>query len=216
MKGKATFFMAASAVILSACGSKSDANEKNFAAALNQYFDQKGELCLDTATWPADFTKSQLNTFSNDTKKMEALEAIGFATSEFTEAEELGFGGEPTGRKREVKRYSLTDAAMPFTTEREAPGLMIGGPSVVKQTLLCWGKKSVDRIVRWDAPIKLGDYQETTVTYTYKIDNPEDWAVSAQIQEAFPQVKSALDGVGKEDTHGVHLTSEGWKAAGLD
>ncbi|MGZ5202739.1 MAG: hypothetical protein ACXWC4_23495, partial [Telluria sp.] len=39
---------------LSACNSKTSANEKNFGMAVTQYFDKKGDMCLDPVKWPVD------------------------------------------------------------------------------------------------------------------------------------------------------------------
>lgn len=41
---KAIIGAAAMAVLLAGCGSKTEANEKNFSAAIEQYLDKKGEL----------------------------------------------------------------------------------------------------------------------------------------------------------------------------
>ncbi|MGB8602010.1 MAG: hypothetical protein WCD42_07425, partial [Rhizomicrobium sp.] len=45
---------------LSACGSKTDANEKNFGAALSQYFEKQGAQCLSLGIydgqWPVEVT----------------------------------------------------------------------------------------------------------------------------------------------------------------
>ncbi|WP_083953716.1 hypothetical protein [Thauera butanivorans] len=82
---------------------------------------------------------------------------------------------------------------------------------------LCWGKKALDKIMKWEGPMKFGDYQEAGITYTYKVNNLADWAKKPEVQAAFPVVKSVLDGAGsKESKHAVKLTSQGWEAKGLD
>ena len=48
MKKNIAILAALSVATLTACGSKTDANEKNFGAAMTQYFDKKGDLCLNT------------------------------------------------------------------------------------------------------------------------------------------------------------------------
>lgn len=45
MKKNIAILAALGTVALAACGSKTDANEKNFGAAMSQYFDKKGDLC---------------------------------------------------------------------------------------------------------------------------------------------------------------------------
>jgi hypothetical protein len=126
-----------------------------------------------------------------------------------------GIMGQPTGAKTRIARYTLTDAAKPFAQEKEVTSFSLDGAQ--KQTDLCWGNKTLDKIVKWEGPKKLGDYQEAGITYTYKVDNLADWAKRPDVQAAFPDVRSTLDGAGsKESKHVIKLTSQGWEAKGLD
>lgn len=79
--------------MLAACSSKPDANESNFGAAMDHYFEKRGDLCLSTKTWPLDLKEFELR-FSSATPtspgaQMAALEAAGLVKSE--EAEIAGF-----------------------------------------------------------------------------------------------------------------------------
>ena len=212
----------AGAVSLTACGNKTDANEKNFGAALTQYFDKKGDLCLNTKRWPVDLSEMDLRLQktmqAGSANQMAALEAAGLVKGEDTEVDIMGFmDNKPTGRKAKVKRYTLTDAAKPFAQEKNVDSTGLNGKTTVKQTDLCWGKKALDKIVKWEGPMKFGDYQEAGITYTYKVNNLADWAKKPDVQAAFPFVKSILDGAGsKESKHAIKLTSQGWEAKGLD
>lgn len=212
----------AGAVSLTACGNKTDANEKNFGAALTQYFDKKGDLCLNTKRWPVDLSEMDLRLQktmqAGSANQMAALEAAGLVKGEDTEVDIMGFmDNKPTGRKAKVKRYTLTDAAKPFAQEKNVDSTGLNGKTTVKQTDLCWGKKALDKIVKWEGPMKFGDYQEAGITYTYKVNNLADWAKKPDVQAAFPFVKSVLDSAGsKESKHAVKLTSQGWEAKGLD
>ena len=212
----------AGAVSLTACGNKTDANEKNFGAALTQYFDKKGDLCLNTKRWPVDLSEMDLRLQktmqAGSTNQMAALEAAGLVKGEDTEVDIMGFmDNKPTGRKAKVKRYTLTDAAKPFAQEKNVDSIGLNGKTTVKQTDLCWGKKALDKIVKREGPMKFGDYQEAGITYTYKVNNLADWAKKPDVQAAFPFVKSVLDSAGsKESKHAVKLTSQGWEAKGLD
>ncbi|WP_281982748.1 hypothetical protein [Azonexus hydrophilus] len=194
-------------VTLAACGGKTDANEKNFGAALSQYFEKKGQLCLNQyRDFPVAVTEMdmrlQKTMQSGTANQMAALEAAGLVKCE---AADKG------------QRCSLTDAAKPFVREKEATSWGLNGSQKVTQTDLCWGQKSLDKVVKWEGPMKLGDYQEAGITYTYKVNNLADWAKKPEVQAAFPVVKSILDGVGnKESKHAVKLTSQGWEAKGLD
>ena len=208
-------------VTLAACGSKTDANEKNFGAAMIQYFDKKGDLCLNTKRWPVDVTEMDLRlqkTMPTGTAgQMAAIEAVGLVKGEDTEVDIMGFMGKPTGAKAKIKRYALTDAAKPFAQEKDVDSIGLNGKTTVKQTDLCWGKKAFDKIVKWEGPMKLGDYQEAGITYMYKVNNTADWAKKPEVQATFPVVKNILDGASaKELKHAVKLTSQGWEAKGLD
>lgn len=208
-----------SVAALAGCGSKTDANEKNFGAALSQYFDKKGGLCLGLTNWPVDVSEEKplfsITLYSIE-DQMAALEAAGLVKSENTERDAKGFG-VPKGKKVKIKRYTLTDAALPFVQEVQTPSWRRTGSAAEKESDLCWGKKVLKKVVKWEGPIKFGDYQEAAITYTYKVDKVADWAKRPDIQAAFPPVKDILAGVDvKESTHGVKLTSEGWEAKGLN
>ncbi|MNZ44405.1 hypothetical protein D3C78_620360 [compost metagenome] len=211
----------AMAILLAGCGSKNDANEKNFGAAMSQYFNKKGSLCLNIRDWPVDLTEMDLRLQkpkqTSNANRMAVLEEAGLVKSEDTEADIKGLIGQPTGAKTRIKRFTLTDAAKPFVQERDVDSISFNGVTKIKQTNLCWGKKALDKIVKWDGPMKFGDYQEARITYTYKVNDTADWAKRPEVQAAFPFVKSILDGAGTEEAkHTVKLTSEGWEAKGLD
>ncbi len=209
------------AVSLAGCSSKTDPNEKNFSGALAQYFDKKGDLCLTFRKWPVDLYEADLRVQKSmpdgTAGQMAALERVGLVKSADAEVEGSDFGGKPNGLKFKVKRYTLTDASAPFKREREVESFGLNGKTPVKQTDLCWGKKALGKVVKWEGPIKLGDYQEAGVTYTYKIDHLADWATKPGFQDTFGGVKAIIDGAGKvEAEHAVKLTSQGWEAKGLD
>ena len=183
---------------LAACNNKTDANEKNFRVALTKYLNtEKSDECLRSdvggilGKWPVDVQEGAWF----GVKTMAALESVGLVKSEDTVVD-----------KMKVKRYTLTDAAKPFI--REINGL--GGEPLQQ---ICWGKPVLDKVVKWNAPVKLGDYQETLVTYTYTISNIAEWAKSPAIQAAFG-IKNAVDGAStvQKDRHIFHMTSQGWEA----
>ena len=206
------------AISLAACGAKTDATEKNFHAAMTQYFDKKGDLCLNSIRWPVDVTEMDRRLHTSSESQMLALESAGLAIGVETEIDIQDFmGSKSTGAKAKVTRYNLTDAAKPFTQEKTLDSIGLNGKVTVKQVNLCWGKKGIDKIVKWEGPMKFGDYQEAGITYLYKVNNAADWARKPEIQTAFPYIKNVLDGAGtKESKHAVKLTSQGWEAKGLD
>lgn len=208
-------------ITLAACGNSTDANEKNFGAALTQYFEKKGELCLGTNRWPVDVNevdRQPQRAFPGGTAdQMAALEAVGLVKGEDIELQGTNFDGRPNGLKFRVRRYTLSDAAKPFARDKEVTQIGPGNQTTTKLTDLCWGRKTLDKVVKWEGPMKLGDYQEARVTYTYRISDLADWAKKPELQAAFGSLKVLIAGAGSnQDKHGLKLTSQGWEARGLD
>jgi hypothetical protein len=203
MMKKAVGGALALAILLAGCGSKTDANEKNFGEAIRQYLGKEGELCLGGYKWPVAVTGQDLDlqkAFPTSwTAQVVALEAVGLAKSE---------NAKIKGGMYNIQRYySLTDAAKPFEQQVKKSN----SPMVIE---LCWGKIVLDKIVKWKGPMKLGDYQEANVTYLYKIEGLADWAKKPEILAAFPKVKQTIEGAGKQERQvAVGLSSIGWEVA---
>jgi hypothetical protein len=209
------------AASLTACGNKNDASEKNFSAALSEYFAKKGDLCLNARKWPVDITEMEQRISKavpgGQVGQMTALEAVGLVAGADVEIDQIGYDGKPSGRKLKVRRYALTDAAKPYLRDVNVNSLSLSGATITKQSDLCWGKMALDKIVKWEGPMKFGDYQEANVFYTYKVDDVAPWAKRPEFQAVFGGAKAVLDGAGnKHSQHGVKLTSNGWEANGLD
>ena len=186
---------------LAACNSKTSANETNFGAAVGQYLAKKGDMCLDPVAWPVDVYETDLRQQKlypdGVAGQMAALEAAGLARGEDAEA---------SGMKLKVRRYTMTDAARPF--------LRTDAKQVSR---LCWGRKSLDKVVRWADPAKVGDHEESSVIYTYKLSDVAGWARKPQVKEAFPILGRTVDGehTQKEKLY-LKLTPQGWEALGLN
>lgn len=211
--------------VMAGCGSKQDANEKNFGAAIGQYLDKKGELCLRLNKWPVDVSEMDLTLQKNmptgTAGQMQALAAVGLAIGADAEVEQLGGLGlsynKPTARKFKVKRYVLTDAGQKFYREKEVDGIGLQSRKQVMQGDICYGKKALDKVVKWEGPMKFGDYQEANVKYLYKIENLPDWTKNNEFLSAFPYVGQIIEAAGKKEQQGgVKLTSQGWEPKGLD
>lgn len=216
MKKNIAILAALGIATLTACGSKTDANEKNFGAAMNQYFEESDDLCLNVKRWPVDLSEMDLRLQktmqAGRANQMAALEAAGLVNGADTEVDIMGIMGRPMGAKAKIKRYTLTDAAKPFVQEKVPASIGLNGKPDEKQTHLCWGKKALDKVVKWEGPMKLGDYQEARITYTYKVNNLADWAKRPEVQAAFPEVKITLDRAGSQEyRRTLKLTNRGWE-----
>jgi hypothetical protein len=195
---------------LSACNGKTAANEKNFGITVAQYYDKKGEQCLDPIKWPVDVYETDIRQVKlypdNAAGQMAALESAGFAKGEDIELPGTFVDGKPNGLKVKVRRYTMTDAAKPFL--KAPPG---------KAPRMCWGRKVLNKVLRWADPKKEGDHEETSVLYTYKLTGVAEWARRPKVKEAFPQLGSTIDGEGTQhEKLYVKLTPNGWEALGLN
>jgi len=186
---------------LAACNSKTSVNEKNFGTAISQYFDKKGNMCLDPIKWPVDVydidLRQQKMYPDGVAGQMAALEAAGLARGEDAEA---------SGTKLKIRRYTMTDAARPF--------LRTDAKQVSR---ICWGRKSLSKVVRWADPAKVGDHEESSVIYTYALSNVADWARNPQVKTAFPVLGQTIDGERKQkEKLYVKLTPQGWEGLGVN
>jgi hypothetical protein len=135
---------------------------------------------------------------------MSALESVGLAKGEDMELPGAVVGGKTSAVK--VRRYTMTDAVKPYL--REKPG---------KLPRICWGRKSLSKVIRWADPAKVGDHEESAVIYTYKLANVADWAHKPQVKEAFPELGRNIDGErSQKEKLYVKLTPNGWEALGLN
>jgi hypothetical protein len=198
------------AALLSACNSKTSANEKNFGNTVTQFFNKKGDMCLEPVKWPVDLYETDLRQRKlypdGLAGQMAALEAVGLAKGENLELPGTIVDGKPNGLKVKVRRYTMTDTAKPYLHTGA------GGDAH-----MCWGRKSLDKVVRWAKPVKVNDHEESSVIYTYKLSNMADWARKPQIKEAFAVLGRTVDGehTQKEKLY-VKLTPQGWEALGLN
>lgn len=193
---------------LSACSSKTSANEKNFGITVSQYFDKKGDLCLDPIKWPVDVYETDIRQQKmypdNAAGQMSALEAVGLARGEDVELPGAVVDGKANAVK--VRRYTMTDAAKPYLHANAG-----------KQPRICWGRKSLSKVIRWADPAKVDGHEETSVIYTYKLSDVADWARKPQVKEAFPELGRNIDGErSQKEKLYVKLTPNGWEALGLN
>jgi len=183
-----------------ACGSKKDANEKNFAAAMTQYFEKKGRVCL----WPNSSVKRFPVDVSHqkglDANQMQALAAVGLVEATEVEVEDRHDFRTPK-RTYKVQRYMPTAKGKSYQDERGQ---------------FCYGQRVLEKIVKWQGPKTFGDFQVAQVAYTYNIGKLADWANDPGMQEPFPRMARDLAAGTQTAYHTLVLTNLGWEAEGLD
>lgn len=201
-----------SVMSLAGCGSKEDASEANFRAAISSFLAETGDLCLgfNIRQWPIDVAPGSLLASG----QLEALEAGGLVSSEPATVDEKNIFGKPTGFRTAVKRYQLSDKGKTFYRELSRPGLFANAGEI-KGGDFCYGREALDKVVKWEGPAKPGSDQQVRVTYAYKINDLADWVKAPSIASAFPRAAQILAGAGKQNlTLSLKLTSAGWEVAG--
>jgi hypothetical protein len=196
---------------LAACGSKTDTNAKNLGDEISRFLAKNGALCLGAKRWPVDIPESTALASSKPGtvgNELAALKTLGLLDAEITQAAVEGSGGKPV----RVVRYTLTEKAVPFFRQQEVKDFTVNGMQTFKGGEFCVAKVVLDKVVKWDAPMKLGDYEETSVTYTYKVSDVADWERRPEFAAAYPKVVKFIGDSGKmELTAKLKKTSEGWE-----
>jgi hypothetical protein len=209
---------AVTSAFLAGCGSKADANAKNFGAAIADHLKDE-RLCLDTDRWPVDLPASgAASKADGDAEspgmRMRALQKAGLVSASEVEIDEGARFGRATGHMRKVVRHSLTESAKPYTRETGRVHLAWGAEQPTKVVELCWGRKHLDKVVKWEGPMEFGAFKTARVIFTYTIVDVADWSQSAEMQDAFRTIGVQLQMATKEDARAVKLTSEGWEVNG--
>lgn len=194
------------------CSRPDAVNEANFAAAINRQLAQRSQTCITFEEWPTDVEVNQpkyrIDTPGSIASQMDFLEQSGLVTHvDATIEREGGLFSSPGKVQVAVRRYSFTDAATPFV--REGSGLA-RAPS--KGARLCWGKMEVQQVVKWMGPVKLGDYQEVGVEFTYKLVDVAPWTQKPGFTKVYPWAQKVFDDAEKGDRIAtLRLTNKGWE-----
>lgn len=204
------------ALVLAGCNSQQDTNKKIFGAAVSKYLAKEGDLCLQLTQWPVDLNEAAFRLNTEDAQTMPALEAIGIVSSKDIDIDhDKTLREDSTAQRTKIKRYTLTTAGNRFFLKKEIT--VPGSSAKMMGRDICYGKKSLDKVVKWEGPTQYADTQEVRVKYLYKIDNLADWAQTPVFQAAFPYSADIIQGAGKkEDQHTLKLTDLGWEPSGLE
>jgi hypothetical protein len=192
-------------VLLSACNTAKKPSDANFRAAINQYLTKHGPACsLIGQQFPIDVPRSQQNDSTGIGAKLAALERVSLVRATDTTAVVHGIldalrGPTPA---QPVRRYELTTAGQKYF--RQAPA------ALGETNSFCYGQESVDSIVKWTLPEAASHQAE--VTYTYKIGDMAAWAALPDVQQAFPDIRTTVNGISQTNQIvGLQLTDRGWE-----
>jgi hypothetical protein len=195
---------------LVACNSAKKPSDANFTKAINDYLTKHGEVCTVIGRqFPIDIPRSEQSEQFGIGPKLSALEQAGLVHATDTTAVVHGMldplrGSTPP---QPVKQYELTADGKKYF--QQIPG------TVTPASGFCYGQKVVDSIIRWTTPQTGGSPSAAEVRYTYRVVNLAPWAERSDVQRAFPEIPTTLNGASKVDqVVGLELTSNGWAVPG--
>jgi hypothetical protein len=206
-----TIFISFTALFFfTACNSVKKPSDKNFRNAIDQYLAKHGEACTVIGRqFPVDVPETEQKARDGIGPGLAALERAGLVQGSKRTAAVHGMLDplRDSIPPQAVKHYELTSEGKKYF--REIPGTfgMSGG--------FCYGRKTVDSIVKWTEPILMGAYSQTEVTYTYKIVESASWSERPDVQRAFSDIQTTETGVSKTtQVAGLQLTNKGWEVPG--
>ncbi|MDH4555590.1 hypothetical protein E8F11_10440 [Pseudomonas sp. BN417] len=175
--------LAVSTLAIAGC----DNYKGEFEQAIAQDLEANGSLCLGIKTWPVDVTILEI--------KSKSLRAITFANLQsagLVNGEDAAI--KTPGWKMPIARYTPSEKLKPFMV----------GPDI------CWGKKVLAEVVKWDGPMSNGDYKEATVTFNYGVITAP-WLPESNLPLYYPEMLQASAGTQTAQVT-LKLTSVGWEA----
>lgn len=199
----------AALLLLSGCNESKKPNAAHFTVAINRYLAKHGVECtFFVQRLPIDVPASELRDQYGIAAQMAALESSGLVRGSDTKAVIEGMmGALGNSAPRPVRRYELTDEGRKYFQVK--PGIL--GQS----SAFCYGRKTVDSIVKWTEPEATGPSTQSEVTYTYTIADLTPWGTRDDVQQAFGDIRTTVGGISKtEETAELQLTNMGWEVAG--
>lgn len=172
--------------------------DKAIGAALTRYLAERGDLCVGKFNWPIDVSDADREAGSRDSVQLPVLVQLGMAEE-----------SHPTP---EITRYALTSAGKRAYVTRKMESLDGRGKPQEHDGDFCAAKLSLAKVVKWTPPLKNGDYQETTATFTYKVA-PAAWIADPRAQQVFPMIARIVNGQGSMQlTQRLRLVGTRWEA----
>lgn len=201
---KATLFITGVAIMLPACGDRSQtANEVNFKAALNAHFSKMKE-CSGVGTGVDD--QGFLGTFhaegrdwtANERERFEALEEIGVLEAVRFQKTEKSVLNPGTTDIVDYVGYKFSAMGTQYVRpgELDAGGVQAGIPQ------LCYGTMQVVEVLNFTEPVAVAGVKASNVKFTYKLVDIAPWADS-------PALEASANNI-FEGSENLVLTNNGW------
>jgi hypothetical protein len=186
--------------LLAGCGVSKDANRKNFQAAVSDYLDAHGDMCIGKVRWPIDITKPEADSHSANSIQLPVLQKVGLVSMTPLQGAAI-----PT------MRFALTAEGEKFYLHKKMTSVASESAAQVHDGDLCYGKLHLDQVIGWEKPRDENGQLRTAVTYTYSI-NAAPWTKNPDVQRVFPVVAMVVKSGGVlQLKQVVALTKDGWK-----
>lgn len=189
-------------LVLAGCGSKQDANEKNFKGAIQNFLDSAYPKCYFFENFPAVVGDFDLK---NEKAILAALLKTGLVSVKDEPHEETNLFGK---KKTSIKpTFYLTEAGKKFyktDIQKTLGGQSIGG--------FCVGKAKVQDVPQFTEPSDMLGQKISRVNYTYVVNDLPSWTKSPEILSAIPSLKPDVESENKpiKSLDAVVLTNNGW------
>ncbi|MDR2165442.1 MAG: hypothetical protein LBO79_07465 [Zoogloeaceae bacterium] len=185
--------VAATALVVAACGSPKDANKANFSKAIQAYLDTQPAFCVDIPG--SKFPLVLVDAFPHKYYKptLEALVELGLLGTRKTE-EEL-----PGGKKLPATEYLATKLGKQY--------LVTGKSGSAK---FCTGKYKLTGIDNFTEPAQ-NQWVSATMSqaaFQYEITDLAEWTQSAKLRAVYEREFKELEK--NQDKAVLILTNEGW------
>ncbi|MGE8190676.1 hypothetical protein [Pseudomonas sp. NPDC086278] len=163
-----------------------DNYKSDFKKAISKGLEATGGLCLGIKSWPIDVTILEFKS-----RSLRAMTIANLTIDGLVNVEETSIG--TSGWRMPVSRYTPSEKARPF----------MNGPDI------CWGRKELTEVVKWDGPMNNGDYREAVVTYKYDV-RPMTWIITSGLPLYYPEMRKMGAGSQQARTT-LKLSSAGWE-----
>lgn len=200
-------------IFIASCNSKSDANENNFSDVIGSYLDRNpvclnvgrsvyGEMPVTYTTWFSERQELTKEAFLNSHDQLAALAKLGFVDFSL----------------KKIKKDAMnnTEVNITLTPEgkkhyRTLEGKAMGG-GTTKTPVFCYAKNTLLSVNNFSAPSNALGQTVSSVIYTYKVTDFQDWADSEIVTNAYPEVKGFKKILNQEKEKKVDLvlTNNGW------
>ena len=202
MKKSVIVAVSLGAILLVGCGSKQDASEKNFKAAIQTFLDSEYPKCYYFESFPAVVDMD----FRNRKSTLTAMVKAGLVSVKDEPYEEQEIWGNK--KKTSIRpTFYLTEEGKKFykpDVDKTIGGKSLGG--------FCFGKAKVRDVPQFTEPSDMRGHNMSRVNYTFVVNDLPSWTKLPEILTAIPALKPDVESENSpiQGKATVVLTNNGW------